>query len=93
MKTVAKIGAGLIALAALLLAGREVPGQLPRFTAWVASLGYNVTGSGPRATYLRECAVCHRDDMKGAPPQIPSLVGVGERRTAAELSAIQKRPS
>ena len=56
--------------------------------AWVASLRYNVTGTGPRATYLRECANCHRDDLKGAPPQIPSLAGVGERRGPAELSAI-----
>jgi quinoprotein glucose dehydrogenase len=56
--------------------------------AWVASLAYNVTGRGPRATYLRECAGCHRDDMKGTPPQIPPLVAVGDRRSAAELSAI-----
>ena len=56
--------------------------------AWYASLGYNATGKGPRATFLRECATCHRDDMKGAPPQIPSLVDVGERRTAAELATI-----
>lgn len=56
--------------------------------AWVANLGYNVSGKGPRATYLRDCAVCHRDDMKGAPPQIPSLVGIGERRSAEELTKI-----
>jgi uncharacterized membrane protein YdjX (TVP38/TMEM64 family) len=39
MKTVARIGAGLAALTLLILAGREVPAQLPRFTAWVSSLG------------------------------------------------------
>ena len=59
--------------------------------AWMANLGYNVTGSGPRATYLRDCAICHRDDFKGAPPQIPSLVGVGGRRTAVELTTIIKQ--
>ena len=35
----AKIAAALVALIALVLVGREVPALLPRFTAWVASLG------------------------------------------------------
>lgn len=39
MKTTAKILAAVGALAVLLLLGREVATQLPRFTAWVASLG------------------------------------------------------
>ena len=39
MKTVLKFGAALAGLALLALAGREVPAQLPRFTAWLASLG------------------------------------------------------
>jgi uncharacterized membrane protein YdjX (TVP38/TMEM64 family) len=39
MKTSLKIAVVLVALAALVLVGREVPAQLPRFTAWVASLG------------------------------------------------------
>ena len=39
MKTALKIGAALAGLVALALVGREVPALLPRFTAWVASLG------------------------------------------------------
>lgn len=39
MKTALKVGAGLVGLVALVLLGREVPALLPRFTAWVASLG------------------------------------------------------
>jgi uncharacterized membrane protein YdjX (TVP38/TMEM64 family) len=39
MKTFAKILGALAALAVLVLVGRQVPGLLPRFTAWVASLG------------------------------------------------------
>jgi uncharacterized membrane protein YdjX (TVP38/TMEM64 family) len=39
MKRTAQIAAVLVALALLVLVGREVPSQLPRFTAWVASLG------------------------------------------------------
>ena len=27
-------------------------------------------------------ATCHRDDLAGTPPQIPSLVGIGERKVA-----------
>jgi uncharacterized membrane protein YdjX (TVP38/TMEM64 family) len=39
MKLALKIAAAVTALVVLLLVGREVPAQLPRFTAWVASLG------------------------------------------------------
>lgn len=39
MKTVARIAVGIGGLAALVLLGREVPAQLPRFSAWVSSLG------------------------------------------------------
>jgi quinoprotein glucose dehydrogenase len=57
--------------------------------AWTASLAENGTNeSGARQIYLASCAACHRDDMKGAPPQMPSLVDVGQRRTAAELSTV-----
>jgi len=56
--------------------------------AWLAELGLNVTGTGPRATYLRACATCHRDDFTGAPPQIPSLAGIAGRRTPADLTKI-----
>jgi glucose dehydrogenase len=57
--------------------------------AWTASLAPNdSTEGGGRQTYLSACASCHRDDMKGTPPQIPSLVDIGQRRTPAELSTL-----
>ena len=56
--------------------------------AWTASLALNDTAGGGRQTYLANCASCHRDDMKGTPPQIPSLVDIGQRRSAAELNTI-----
>src|SRR5258706_889868 len=57
--------------------------------AWTGGLAVNESGDGGgRQTYLASCASCHRDDMNGTPPQIPSLVDVGARRTAAELSAL-----
>jgi quinoprotein glucose dehydrogenase len=46
------------------------------------------TGSG---LYRRHCASCHRDDLAGTPPQIPTLVGLGTRRTRGEIvGVIQK---
>jgi glucose dehydrogenase len=47
--------------------------------AWTGSLAPNVAGTGGRATYLKNCAACHRDDLRGAPPQMPSLAGIGAR--------------
>ncbi len=54
--------------------------------AWTGGLAPNVAGAGGRALYLRACSSCHRDDLRGAPPQMPSLVGVANRRHDDELS-------
>jgi quinoprotein glucose dehydrogenase len=32
-----------------------------------------------RDIFLRNCSACHRSDMKGAPPEFPSLIGVANR--------------
>jgi quinoprotein glucose dehydrogenase len=56
--------------------------------AWLASLAPNATGTGGREIYLRECAVCHRDDLTGAPPEIPSLTGVAGRRQLGAITSI-----
>ena len=56
--------------------------------AWLARLALNETGTGGREIYLRECAVCHRDDLKGAPPEIPSLTGVAGRRQLGVITNV-----
>ena len=56
--------------------------------AWTGGLAPTETGSGGREIYLRECATCHRDDLAGAPPQIPSLVDIGQRREGADLANV-----
>src|SRR4029077_20495548 len=56
--------------------------------AWTGGLAATERGGGGRETYLRQCATCHRDDLRGAPPQIPSLDGIARRRSAEELSAV-----
>jgi quinoprotein glucose dehydrogenase len=59
--------------------------------AWRASLTPSERATSGRGVYQRDCAVCHRDDLKGAPPQFPSLVGVGRRKTDAELTAVVRK--
>lgn len=58
---------------------------------WTGGLAPNNVGQDARDVYLRECASCHRDDLQGTPPAIASLVGIGDRRQAAEIArAIQQ---
>lgn len=59
--------------------------------AWRASLAENQTGNSGRQLYMRNCATCHGDDLTGAPPQMPSLVGIGAKHNAAALTAIVRQ--
>jgi quinoprotein glucose dehydrogenase len=59
--------------------------------AWTGSLAPNVAATGGRELYLRDCAACHRDDLRGAPPQMPSLIGVANRRHEGELAGIVRQ--
>jgi glucose dehydrogenase len=56
--------------------------------AWAAALAENERGESGRQIYLRTCANCHADDMSGAPPQMPSLIGIGTRRRQEKLASI-----
>lgn len=58
--------------------------------AWTGALAENTSQSTPKALYLSQCAVCHGEQMAGSPPSIPSLVGIGNRHSAAEIAAIIK---
>ncbi len=46
-----------------------------------------------RSLYMKECASCHAADMSGAPPEFPSLKGVGARRQDAEIMTLLKQGS
>jgi quinoprotein glucose dehydrogenase len=63
--------------------------------AWNASLAENQAAGvgGGRQVYLRSCGVCHGETMAGAPPQMPSLVGIGAKRTREELVRIVQQGS
>jgi quinoprotein glucose dehydrogenase len=55
--------------------------------AWTGALAPAEAPVDGRALYRQHCAACHRDDLAGAPPQIPALAGIGARRTRPELTA------
>jgi quinoprotein glucose dehydrogenase len=44
-----------------------------------------------RRLYLGNCSGCHRADLTGTPPEFPSLLGVGERRSADQIRAITRK--
>ena len=56
--------------------------------AWTGRLAPNTGGQSGQALYLQHCASCHRDDRSGTPPQIPSLVGISDRRSFGEIVAV-----
>jgi quinoprotein glucose dehydrogenase len=53
--------------------------------AWTASLFEDKGERGAKAIYLNQCAVCHGENMRGAPPDTPSLVAIGDRRSPADI--------
>jgi len=59
--------------------------------AWVLRLverGQNPARAGGRSLYLQNCASCHRDDLRGTPPEFPSLVRIGDKYTQQEITAL-----
>jgi quinoprotein glucose dehydrogenase len=58
--------------------------------AWMAALAENADCSGPKATYMSQCSVCHGEKMTGSPPAIPSLIGIAERLAPDQITATIK---
>ncbi|MGH9311223.1 MAG: pyrroloquinoline quinone-dependent dehydrogenase, partial [Vicinamibacterales bacterium] len=56
--------------------------------AWTGMLAPNVIGATAKQVYLRNCAACHRDNRQGNPPQMPSLVDVGARKSEDDIERI-----
>jgi quinoprotein glucose dehydrogenase len=56
--------------------------------AWTAGLSETQKENSARRLYLAQCAGCHGDDLRGAPPQIPALNNLAGRRTAQQIGAV-----
>jgi len=59
--------------------------------AWTGALAPSVPVKGGRTLYLQSCASCHRDNLRGAPPQIPSLIGAARGKPGGELFGIIRK--
>lgn len=59
--------------------------------AWTGSLAETEGGNSARRLYLRNCAGCHRDNLAGAPPQIPSLLGLRDRKSMEAVIQIIRK--
>ena len=56
--------------------------------AWTASLTLNTAGaSAGKKLYLTQCAICHGDQLQGAPPQFPPLQNLAGK-TARQLTKV-----
>ena len=58
--------------------------------AWMAALAENTDSSGPKATYMSQCSVCHGDKMTGSPPAIPSLIWIAGRLAPDQITTTIK---
>jgi quinoprotein glucose dehydrogenase len=56
--------------------------------AWILKIKpkTSIGGTSGSAVYQDYCAACHGEDRAGHPPEFPSLIGVGDRRTFFEIS-------
>ncbi|MGI8991756.1 MAG: PQQ-binding-like beta-propeller repeat protein, partial [Bryobacteraceae bacterium] len=62
--------------------------------AWIMRLVEREKNSGPetgKSLYREKCASCHRADLKGSPPEFPSLAGIGQKHSRAEIETIVRK--
>lgn len=59
--------------------------------AWTGQLAESTPAeadsNSAKGIYTSQCAVCHREDLSGAPPAIPSLLEVGRRLSSQDVAA------
>jgi quinoprotein glucose dehydrogenase len=53
--------------------------------AWTGQLAPGTGGQSGKGLYQQQCGLCHRDDRAGTPPQIPTLIGIRDRRAFSEI--------
>jgi glucose dehydrogenase len=47
--------------------------------------------SAGRASYQEHCAICHGENQEGIPPSFPTLIGVGQRLSKQQVTAIVRQ--
>ena len=56
---------------------------------WTGALAENsFEQKGGEGVYLSQCSICHRDNRAGSPPEIPTLLNVGDRRSRKEIADV-----
>lgn len=58
--------------------------------AWVLRL-IDPPDKGPptaASVYQKMCGACHKKDLRGTPPEFPSLIGLGSRRTDPQIAGM-----
>jgi len=58
--------------------------------AWTGALVPNTGENSAQGLYASQCGVCHGEKLRGSPPAMPSLVGVGDRLTPQQIAATIK---
>ena len=58
--------------------------------AWTGALVPNTGENSAQGLYASQCGVCHGEKLRGSPPAMPSLVGVGDRFTPQQIAATIK---
>lgn len=53
--------------------------------AWTGALMESTGENNPKTLYLNQCGVCHGENLQGSPPELPSLVGVGDRMSGTDI--------
>jgi quinoprotein glucose dehydrogenase len=57
--------------------------------AWYAQLAPNTTDQlSGKGIYQSQCTICHHDDMKGSPPNFPSLLDIGKRLDRGAIATV-----
>jgi quinoprotein glucose dehydrogenase len=56
--------------------------------AWIGALFEDKGEHGAKAIYMSQCSICHGENMSGSPPAFPSLVGVGNRISPADIASV-----
>jgi glucose dehydrogenase len=55
---------------------------------WTGGLAENKVGGVGSTLYQNQCALCHGGDLKGSPPEFPSLVGIDKRMSTTVISEL-----